>query len=45
MKNRIYLVKYLDFGVNELDKELESRNLNYTRYADDRAPRRRVQVA
>ena len=35
MKNRIYLVKYLDFGVNELDKELESRNLNYTSYAGD----------
>lgn len=31
--------------LNELDKELESRGLNFVRYADDCAPRRRVQVA
>ncbi len=31
--------------LNELDKELESRELNFVRYADDCAPRRRVQVA
>ena len=32
---------YLD----KLDKELEERGLRFTRYADDGAPRRRVQVA
>ena len=32
---------YLD----KLDKELEQRGLRFTRYADDGAPRRRVQVA
>lgn len=31
--------------LNELDKELESRGHRYVRYADDCAPRRRVQVA
>ena len=31
--------------LNELDKELESRGLNFVRYADDCVPRRRVQVA
>ena len=31
--------------LNELDKELEARGLDFVRYADDRAPRRRVQVA
>jgi group II intron reverse transcriptase/maturase len=31
--------------LNELDKELESRGLHFIRYADDSAPRRRVQVA
>ena len=31
--------------LNELDKELERRGLNFVRYADDRAPRRRFQVA
>ena len=31
--------------LNELDKELESRGLNFVRYADDCAPRRHVQVA
>jgi len=31
--------------LNELDKELEARRLDFVRYADDRAPRRRVQVA
>lgn len=32
---------YLD----KLDKELEQRGLRFTRYADDGAPRRRVQAA
>lgn len=31
--------------LNELDKEIEARGLNFVRYADDCAPRRRVQVA
>ena len=31
--------------LNELDKEMEKRGLNFVRYADDCAPRRRVQVA
>jgi group II intron reverse transcriptase/maturase len=31
--------------LNELDKELDERGLNFVRYADDCAPRRRVQVA
>lgn len=31
--------------LNELDKELEARGLHFVRYADDCAPRRRVQVA
>jgi group II intron reverse transcriptase/maturase len=31
--------------LNELDKELKARGLNFVRYADDCAPRRRVQVA
>lgn len=31
--------------LNELDKELEKRKLHFVRYADDCAPRRRVQVA
>ena len=31
--------------LNELDKELEARGLDFVRYADDRAQRRRVQVA
>ncbi len=31
--------------LNELDKELVKRNHRFVRYADDRAPRRRVQVA
>ena len=31
--------------LHELDKELEARGLNFVRYADDCAPRRRVQVA
>jgi RNA-directed DNA polymerase len=31
--------------LNELDKELEARGLNFVRYADDCAPRRRIQVA
>ncbi len=31
--------------LNEFDKELEARGLNFVRYADDCAPRRRVQVA
>lgn len=31
--------------LNELDKELGARGLNFVRYADDCAPRRRVQVA
>ena len=31
--------------LNELDKELEARGLNFVRYADDCEPRRRVQVA
>jgi len=31
--------------LNELDKELEKRGLNFCRYADDCAPRRRIQVA
>jgi RNA-directed DNA polymerase len=31
--------------LNELDKELEKRGLHFCRYADDCAPRRRVQVA
>lgn len=31
--------------LNELDKEIEARGLNFVRYADECAPRRRVQVA
>jgi retron-type reverse transcriptase len=31
--------------LNELDKELGTRGLRFVRYADDCAPRRRVQVA
>ncbi len=31
--------------LNELDKELERRGHRFVRYADDGAPRRRVQVA
>ena len=31
--------------LNELDRELEARGLNFVRYADDCAPRRRLQVA
>ena len=31
--------------LNELDKEMEARGLNFVRYADDCAPRKRVQVA
>lgn len=31
--------------LNELDKELERRGHKFVRYADDCAPRRRVQVA
>ncbi len=31
--------------LNELDRELEARGLHFVRYADDCAPRRRVQVA
>ncbi len=31
--------------LNELDKELTKRGLRFVRYADDSAPRRRVQVA
>jgi retron-type reverse transcriptase len=31
--------------LNELDRELEKRGLNFCRYTDDCAPRRRVQVA
>ncbi len=31
--------------LNELDKELERRGIRFVRYADDGAPRRRVQVA
>lgn len=30
--------------LNELDKELEARALNFVRYADDCAPRRRIQA-